>query len=128
MRIHFRLRHGIAALLVAALLFTPGLRRAGSHALWAQDTCAVTANCGMNCTAKLVSGYCIRLAEVHWRGGLPTPLGTLKIGPEISAECWLCECAYTFTDANGNARFSRISDLKCSASVGGATTTQTVAE
>jgi hypothetical protein len=77
----------------------------------------VTANCGMNCTAKLVSGYCIRLAEVHWRGGLPTPLGTLKIGPEISAECWLCECAYTFTDANGNARFSRISDLKCSASV-----------
>ena len=128
MRVHSRLHHGVVALLFSTLSLTPTLWKTESHALWAQDTCAVTANCGPNCTARLVSGYCVRLAEVRWSGGLPTPVGTIKVGPAVSGACWLCECAYMYTDSNGNSRFSRMSDLRCSASVGGVTTTQTAAE
>ena len=123
MRRHFHWAYAASGLLAAALLLTPVAWNGAPRHLRAQDTCPVTADCGSGCTAQLVTGYCVRLAEVSWRGGLPTPLGTIKLGPSVNAECWLCECAYTYTDSNGNARFSRMSDLRCGASVGGVTTT-----
>ena len=111
--------------LAAVLLLSPIITSGRSRHLLAQGVCAMTADCGSGCTANLVAGYCVRLAEVNWSGGVPTLIGTVKIGPGFEASCWLCECAYTYTDSNGNARFTRSSDLQCSASVGGVTTAET---
>ena len=67
----------------------------------------------------------MRVVEVRWTGGVPTLIGTVVIGPGFEVSCWLCECAYTYTDSNGNARFARLSDLQCSVGVGGVTATET---
>lgn len=96
----------------------------GGHGSMARaQSCDPTVSCGSGCTATLMVGYCIKLSEVHWSGSLDTFLGGIGIGPEFYAKCWACDCAYTYTDYNGNSRLLRTGGIECTAGVSGMTTT-----
>jgi len=77
--------------------------------------CASWLSCGSGCSAELVTGVCI--LTVQWSGGVQ--VGGIQIGPQLGIECSLCECWYTYLNADENKLFKRTTRLSCGGSLSG---------
>lgn len=71
--------------------------------------CDAQVSCGAGCTADFTHGFCVLAAD--WDGSLS--LGGWQLLPSFSVSCHICECWYSYLNADGNRLLKRTTSLGC---------------
>ena len=85
---------------------------AGSATVAAAATtagCDAQVSCGSGCTAEFTHGFCV--LGVEWEGS--ASLGGWQILSSFRVSCHICECWYSYTNADGNRLLKRTTSMGC---------------